>query len=134
MITSSLLNFSLNIDYFSEFLFFTTRAPSTCIRFCLKIEIDFFSPVFKKSASTSCVFTRFCPREKAENVTIFYRSMRIYCTGIKHCDVIVFKNLRVERREKRPSPVSRLQSRAWSFAFLARFARWTKKKEILLVV
>ena len=31
------------------------------------------------------------------------------------------------------SPVSRLQSRAWSFACLARFARRTKKKERLLV-
>ena len=30
--------------------------------------------------------------------------------------------------------VLRLQSRAWSFACLARFARWTKKKESLLVV
>jgi len=32
------------------------------------------------------------------------------------------------------SPVSRLQSRAWSFAGLRRFARMTKKKERLLVV
>ena len=44
------------------------------------------------------------------------------------------------RKEKRvtlffrASPVSRLQSRAWSFTCLARFARWTKKKERLLVV
>ena len=30
--------------------------------------------------------------------------------------------------------LSRLQSRAWSFACLARFARRTKKKERLLVV
>ena len=34
----------------------------------------------------------------------------------------------------RASPVSRLQSRAWSFACLGRFARRTKKKERLLVV
>ena len=34
----------------------------------------------------------------------------------------------------RASPVSRRQSRAWSFACLALFARWTKKKERLLVV
>jgi len=34
----------------------------------------------------------------------------------------------------RASPVSRLQSRAWSFASLGRFARRTKKKERLLVV
>ena len=32
------------------------------------------------------------------------------------------------------SPVSRLQSRAWSFACLGSFARRTKKKEILLLV
>ena len=32
------------------------------------------------------------------------------------------------------SPVSRLQSRAWSFAYLGRFARRTKKKGRLLVV
>ena len=32
------------------------------------------------------------------------------------------------------SPVSRLGSRAWSFACLGRFARWTKKKERLLGV
>ena len=32
------------------------------------------------------------------------------------------------------SPVSRLQSRAWSFACLERFARRTKKKEKMLVV
>ena len=40
------------------------------------------------------------------------------------------------RRKKRgrASPVSRLQSRAWSFACLGRFARRTKKKERLLVV
>ena len=31
-------------------------------------------------------------------------------------------------------PVLRLQSWAWSFACLVRFARWTKKKERLLVV
>ena len=36
--------------------------------------------------------------------------------------------------EKRASPVSRHQSRAWSFACLGRFARRTKKKERLLVV
>ena len=42
MITSSLLNFSRHIDYFSEFLFFTTRTPSKCIRVCLKMEIGFF--------------------------------------------------------------------------------------------
>ena len=34
----------------------------------------------------------------------------------------------------RASPISRLQSHAWSFACLARFVRWTKKKERLLVV
>ena len=34
----------------------------------------------------------------------------------------------------RASPVSRLQSHAWSFTCPARFARWTKKKERLLVV
>ena len=38
------------------------------------------------------------------------------------------------QEEKRASPVSRLQSRAWSFACLGRFARRTKKKERLLVV
>ena len=37
-------------------------------------------------------------------------------------------------REKRGLPVSRLQSRAWSFACLGRFARRNKKKERLLVV
>ena len=37
------------------------------------------------------------------------------------------------QEEKRASPVS-LQSRAWSFACLRRFARRTKKKERLLVV
>ena len=45
----------------------------------------------------------------------------------------------VERRsrdtlETRAAPVSRLQSRTWSFACLGRFARRTKKKERLLVV
>ena len=39
-----------------------------------------------------------------------------------------------ETRETKASPVSRLQSRAWSFACLGRFARRTKKKERLLVV
>ena len=34
----------------------------------------------------------------------------------------------------RVSPVSRLQSRVWSFACLARFARWANKKERLLKV
>ena len=38
------------------------------------------------------------------------------------------------RCEKRGWPVLRLQSRAWSFTCLTRFARWTKKKERLLVV
>ena len=97
MITSSLLNFSLNIDYFSKFLFFTTRAPSTCIRFCLKIEIDFFFLRFIKNLRPQVAFLLVFAHahEKAENVTIFYRSMRIYCTGIKHRDVIVFKNLRL---------------------------------------
>ena len=37
-------------------------------------------------------------------------------------------------RRSRASPFSRLQSRAWSFACLGRFARRTKKKERLLVV
>ena len=45
----------------------------------------------------------------------------------------------LETREKRalPSseaPISHLRSRAWSFACLARFARWTKNKGRLLVV
>ena len=40
---------------------------------------------------------------------------------------------RNKRGEKRASPVSRLQSPAWSFACLARFARQTKKNERLLV-
>ena len=34
-----------------------------------------------------------------------------------------------EKRERGPLPSS-----AWSFACLAHFARWTKKKEILLIV
>ena len=38
------------------------------------------------------------------------------------------------RNEGGTSPVSRLQSRAWSFACLARFARRTKNKERVLVV
>ena len=42
------------------------------------------------------------------------------------------------RRKKsffcRTSPVSRLQSRAWSFTCVRRFARRTKKKERLLVL
>ena len=38
---------------------------------------------------------------------------------------------RKKRGEKRASPVSRLQSRAWSFMRLARFARRTKMKERL---
>ena len=38
------------------------------------------------------------------------------------------------RREKWTSFVSRLQSRAWSFACLARFDRWNKKRGRLLVV
>ena len=37
-------------------------------------------------------------------------------------------------RARRASPVSRLQSRAWSFACLGGFAPRTKKKERLLVV
>ena len=37
-------------------------------------------------------------------------------------------------KEKRASPVSGLQSRAWSFVCLGRFARRTKKKERLLLV
>ena len=37
-------------------------------------------------------------------------------------------------RETRETRVSRLQSRAWSFACLRRFARRTKKKERLVVV
>ena len=45
---------------------------------------------------------------------------------------------RGRQREKkifcRASPVSCLQSRAWSFAFLGRFAGRTKKRERLLVV
>ena len=61
MITSSFLNFSLNIDYFSDFLFFTTRVPSKCSVFVLKWRL-IVSSGFKKSASTSCVFNRFCPR------------------------------------------------------------------------
>ena len=41
-----------------------------------------------------------------------------------------------ETRETRAaaSAFLRLQSRAWSFAYLARFARQTKEKERLLVV
>ena len=39
-----------------------------------------------------------------------------------------------EEKSCRASPVSRLQSRAWSFACLGRFARRTKEKERLLVV
>ena len=40
-----------------------------------------------------------------------------------------------EKRVRQPAtPVSRLQSSAWSFACLGRFARRTKKKERLLVV
>ena len=39
-----------------------------------------------------------------------------------------------ETREAAPSLVSRLQSRAWSFACRGRFARRTKKRERLLVV
>ena len=38
---------------------------------------------------------------------------------------------RKKRGEKRASPISRLQSRAWSFIRLARFARRTKMKERL---
>ena len=38
------------------------------------------------------------------------------------------------RREKWRRPVLRLESWAWSFACLVCFARWTKKKERLLVV
>ena len=38
------------------------------------------------------------------------------------------------RKEKWTSFFSRLQSRAWSFACLARFDRWNKKKGRLLVV
>ena len=41
---------------------------------------------------------------------------------------------RLAHAHQRASPVSRLQSRAWSFACLGRFARRTKKKERLLVV
>ena len=44
---------------------------------------------------------------------------------------------REEKRESlfcRASPVSRLQSRGWSFACFGRFARRTKKKERLFVV
>ena len=37
-------------------------------------------------------------------------------------------------KQRDASPVSRPQSRAWSFACLGRFARRTKKKERLLVV
>ena len=46
------------------------------------------------------------------------------------------RELRRETRETmaRASPISSLQSRAWSFACLGRFARRTKKKERLLVV
>ena len=40
---------------------------------------------------------------------------------------------RAARSEGGGSPVLRLQSRAWSFLCLARFARRTKKKERLLV-
>ena len=48
MITSSFLNFSLSIDYFSDFLFFTTRVPSKCSVFVLKWRlID--SSGFKRS-------------------------------------------------------------------------------------
>ena len=36
---------------------------------------------------------------------------------------------RREKRVRRASPVSRLQSRAWSFACLGRFARRTKKRD-----
>ena len=39
-----------------------------------------------------------------------------------------------DAREKRGWQLSLLQSRAWSFAFLARFARRIKKKERLLIV
>ena len=48
MITSSFLNFSLNIDYFSDFLFFTTRVPSKCSVFVLKWRL-IVSSGFKKS-------------------------------------------------------------------------------------
>ena len=39
-----------------------------------------------------------------------------------------------ETPDTQATPVSRLQSRAWSFACLGRFARRTKKRERLLVV
>ena len=44
------------------------------------------------------------------------------------------RETRETRAAARTSPVLRLQSRAWSFACLGRFARRIKKKESLLVV
>ena len=49
-----------------------------------------------------------------------------------HVHVSVEQQSRETRKMRQP--VLRLQSWVWSFACLVRFARWTKKKERLLVV
>ena len=51
-----------------------------------------------------------------------------------HARAIVERRSGETRETRAASPVSRIQSRAWSFACLRRFARRTKKKERLLVV
>ena len=67
--------------------------------------------------------------------------LQILCEGTLRARALSGRETRDLRRKKRQqllffraSPVSGLQSRAWSFACLARFARCTKKKERLLVV
>ena len=67
--------------------------------------------------------------------------LQILCEGSLHARVSSGRETRDPRRKRRQhlvflraSLVSRLQSRAWSLACLARFARCTKKKERLLVV
>ena len=50
-----------------------------------------------------------------------------------HARASVERRNRETQESKAAAPVSRLQSRAWSFACLGRFARRTKEKERLLI-
>ena len=55
-----------------------------------------------------------------ENVTIFYGSMRIYCTGIKHCDVIVLLPFHTSTAKQR-FQTSQLWRGFWKGAFSVTF-------------
>ena len=77
-------------------------------------------------------------KSRLRAVSLFLQSAR--ARARERCAAKTRETRAAAREEKgwslfcRASPVSRLQSRAWSFACLGRFARRTKTKERLLVV